>query len=146
MTPDFGAMAERQYFLEGAFRRLHVRLRTHAESIAFFGGGPREGRTVTASFDQLQVGVVFVRSRIDTRTLISCSPLKLRQWQNLIAYLAPHKTLRAIYFRHEHDDCGPSMPDIPFALALHKAKPQEFNKLRNNDVQGCALNEHMPLS
>ncbi len=75
MTPDFGAMAERQYFLEGAFRRLHVRLRTHAESIAFFGGGPREGRTVTASFDQLQVGVVFVRSRIDTRNLILCPRL-----------------------------------------------------------------------
>lgn len=49
-------MAEKQYFLEGAFRRLHVRLRTHAESVAFFGGGAREGRTVNNSFQQLQVG------------------------------------------------------------------------------------------
>ena len=34
-------------------RNVHTRLRTHAESIAFFGGGPREGRTVAAYFDRL---------------------------------------------------------------------------------------------
>lgn len=34
---------------------MHTRLRTHAESIAFFGGGPREGRTVAAYFDTLTV-------------------------------------------------------------------------------------------
>ena len=34
---------------------MHTRLRTHAESIAFFGGGPREGRTVAAYFDRLTV-------------------------------------------------------------------------------------------
>ena len=34
-------------------RNIHTRLRTHAESIAFFGGGPREGRTVAAYFDRL---------------------------------------------------------------------------------------------
>lgn len=55
VTPDFGAMAEKQYYLEGAFRRMHVRLRTHAESVAFFGGGEREGRTVSAAFTSLQV-------------------------------------------------------------------------------------------
>lgn len=55
VTPDFGAMAEKQYYLEGAFRRMHVRLRTHAESVAFFGGGEREGRTVSAAFNSLQV-------------------------------------------------------------------------------------------
>ena len=54
VTPDFGALAERQYWLEGAFRRLHTRLRAHAESVAFFGGGAREGATVDAAFLQLQ--------------------------------------------------------------------------------------------
>jgi len=34
-------------------RNVHTRLRTHAESIAFFGGGPREGSTVAAYFDRL---------------------------------------------------------------------------------------------
>jgi len=55
VTPDFGALAERQYWLEGAFRRLHVRLRGHAESVAFFGGGAREGAAVDAAFLELQV-------------------------------------------------------------------------------------------
>lgn len=54
VTPDFGALAERQYWLEGAFRRLHTRLRAHAESVAFFGGGAREGAAVDAAFLQLQ--------------------------------------------------------------------------------------------
>ena len=36
-----------------ACRNIHTRLTTHAESIAFFGGGPREGRTVAAHFDRL---------------------------------------------------------------------------------------------
>ena len=54
VTPDFGALAERQYWLEGAFRRLHTRLRAHAESVAFFGGGAREGATVDAAFLELQ--------------------------------------------------------------------------------------------
>ncbi len=39
MTPDFGSLAAMQYQLEGAFRAVHTRLRTHAESVAFFGGG-----------------------------------------------------------------------------------------------------------
>ncbi|KAL3156583.1 hypothetical protein ABBQ38_000874 [Trebouxia sp. C0009 RCD-2024] len=53
VTPDFGLLAKAEYRLEGAFRNIHTRLRTHAESIAFFGGGPREGRTVAAHFDRL---------------------------------------------------------------------------------------------
>ncbi|DBA67674.1 TPA: hypothetical protein ACH3X2_001266 [Trebouxia sp. C0005] len=53
VTPDFGLLANTEYRLEGAFRNVHTRLRTHAESIAFFGGGPREGRTVAAYFDRL---------------------------------------------------------------------------------------------
>jgi hypothetical protein len=42
-----------EYFLEGAFRNLHSRLRSHAESIAFFGGGLREGSIVVQSFQKL---------------------------------------------------------------------------------------------
>ena len=43
LTPDFGALLKRGHALEGDFRGAHSRLRTHAESIAFFGGGHREG-------------------------------------------------------------------------------------------------------
>jgi len=42
VTPDFGSLAAVQYRLEGAFRAVHTRLRTHAESVAFFGGGAAE--------------------------------------------------------------------------------------------------------
>ena len=53
MTPDFGRLANVQYQLEGAFRNVHTRLRTHAESVAFFGGGAKEGAIVAATFDSL---------------------------------------------------------------------------------------------
>ncbi|KAF3657927.1 ABC transporter D family member 1 [Capsicum annuum] len=42
VTPDFGDLASREQQLEGTFRFMHERLRTHAESVAFFGGGARE--------------------------------------------------------------------------------------------------------
>ena len=42
VTPDFGSLAAIQYRMEGAFRAVHTRLRTHAESVAFFGGGAAE--------------------------------------------------------------------------------------------------------
>ncbi|GFY91369.1 peroxisomal ABC transporter 1 [Actinidia rufa] len=41
-TPDFGDLASREQQLEGSFRFMHERLRSHAESVAFFGGGARE--------------------------------------------------------------------------------------------------------
>ncbi|KAB5548156.1 hypothetical protein DKX38_011562 [Salix brachista] len=42
VTPDFGDLASQEQQLEGTFRFMHERLRTHAESVAFFGGGKRE--------------------------------------------------------------------------------------------------------
>lgn len=42
VTPDFGGLTNVQYRLEGAFRGVHSRLRMHAESVAFFGGGAKE--------------------------------------------------------------------------------------------------------
>jgi ABC-type uncharacterized transport system fused permease/ATPase subunit len=42
VSPDFGDLANQEQELEGTFRFMHSRLRTHAESIAFFGGGSRE--------------------------------------------------------------------------------------------------------
>ncbi|XP_039031058.1 ABC transporter D family member 1-like [Hibiscus syriacus] len=42
VTPDFGGLTSREQQLEGTFRFIHERLRTHAESVAFFGGGARE--------------------------------------------------------------------------------------------------------
>eukprot|EP00755_Sulcionema_specki_P004205 Sspe_Gene.29507::Locus_14057_Transcript_2_3_Confidence_0.333_Length_1509::g.29507::m.29507/K05677/ABCD3, PMP70; ATP-binding cassette, subfamily D (ALD), member 3 len=40
--PDHEGLKRKEQELEGQFRFVHTRLRTHAESIAFFGGGSRE--------------------------------------------------------------------------------------------------------
>ena len=53
-----------EYFLEGAFRNVHTRLRTHAESIAFFGGGVREGKSIAVIFDTL---ISHLRAVVDIR-------------------------------------------------------------------------------
>ena len=39
VTPDFGGLLKREMALEGQFRNAHVRLRTHAESGGWVGGG-----------------------------------------------------------------------------------------------------------
>lgn len=53
ITPDFGDLVSQQQQLEGTFRFMHERLRTHAESVAFFGGGAREKEMIEARFEQL---------------------------------------------------------------------------------------------
>ncbi|GMP54406.1 hypothetical protein CsSME_00019597 [Camellia sinensis var. sinensis] len=53
VAPDFGDLASREQQLEGTFRFMHERLRTHAESIAFFGGGAREKAMVESRFEDL---------------------------------------------------------------------------------------------
>ncbi|XP_008807661.1 ABC transporter D family member 1-like isoform X2 [Phoenix dactylifera] len=53
VTPDFGDLASREQQFEGTFRFMHSRLRTHAESIAFFGGGSREKAMVDSRFREL---------------------------------------------------------------------------------------------
>ncbi|KAL4378612.1 hypothetical protein GQ457_02G009330 [Hibiscus cannabinus] len=53
VTPDFGDLTSREQQLEGTFRFMHERLRTHAESVAFFGGGAREKAMVDLRFKEL---------------------------------------------------------------------------------------------
>ncbi|KAG0470942.1 hypothetical protein HPP92_015488 [Vanilla planifolia] len=53
VSPDFGDLASKEQQLEGTFRFMHSRLRTHAESIAFFGGGSREKAMVDSKFKEL---------------------------------------------------------------------------------------------
>ncbi|XP_044469783.1 ABC transporter D family member 1-like [Mangifera indica] len=53
ITPDFGDLTSREQQLEGTFRFMHERLRTHAESIAFFGGGSREKAMIDSRFREL---------------------------------------------------------------------------------------------
>ncbi|KAG5529449.1 hypothetical protein RHGRI_029992 [Rhododendron griersonianum] len=54
VAPDFGDLASREQQLEGSFRFIHERLRTHAESVAFFGGGAREKmQMVESRFQEL---------------------------------------------------------------------------------------------
>ncbi|XP_042458398.1 ABC transporter D family member 1 isoform X2 [Zingiber officinale] len=53
VAPEFGDLANKEQQLEGTFRFMHTRLRTHAESIAFFGGGSREKVMVDSRFTEL---------------------------------------------------------------------------------------------
>lgn len=53
VTPDFGDLSSREQQLEGTFRYMHERLRTHAESVAFFGGGAREKEMIESRFKEL---------------------------------------------------------------------------------------------
>nr|XP_048327780.1 ABC transporter D family member 1 isoform X2 [Ziziphus jujuba var. spinosa] len=53
VTPEFGDLASQEQQLEGTFRFMHERLRTHAESVAFFGGGAREKAMVESKFREL---------------------------------------------------------------------------------------------
>lgn len=57
-------MHAQEYFLEGALRNVHTRLRTHAESVAFFGGGAREGSAIARIFDNV---VQHLREVVDIR-------------------------------------------------------------------------------
>ncbi|XP_038701935.1 ABC transporter D family member 1-like isoform X2 [Tripterygium wilfordii] len=50
VTPDLGELTGREQELEGTFRFMHERLRTHAESVAFFGGGAHEKAMVESRF------------------------------------------------------------------------------------------------
>lgn len=52
-TPEFGDLASQEQQLEGTFRFMHERLRTHAESVAFFGGGAREKAMIESRFQEL---------------------------------------------------------------------------------------------
>ncbi|MCO5604122.1 hypothetical protein L7F22_058282 [Adiantum nelumboides] len=53
ITPNFGALTSQEQQLEGLFRFMHSRLHTHAESVAFFGGGSREQAMIEARFAAL---------------------------------------------------------------------------------------------
>ncbi|CAL0333141.1 unnamed protein product [Lupinus luteus] len=53
VTPDFGDFMSQEQELEGTFRFMHERLCTHAESVAFFGGGAREKAMVESRFRDL---------------------------------------------------------------------------------------------
>ncbi|KAL6853964.1 hypothetical protein ACP4OV_019993 [Aristida adscensionis] len=64
VSPDFGDLANQEQELEGTFRFMHSRLRTHAESIAFFGGGSREKAMIEAKFTtSLDHSKSFLRKR-----------------------------------------------------------------------------------
>ncbi|KAG1328078.1 hypothetical protein COCNU_01G020120 [Cocos nucifera] len=53
VAPEFGDLASQEQELEGTFRFMHSRLHTHAESVAFFGGGSREKAMVHSRFREL---------------------------------------------------------------------------------------------
>lgn len=64
IAPDFGDLSSKEQQLEGTFRFMHSRLRTHAESIAFFGGGSREKSMIDSKFmDLLDHSKILLRKR-----------------------------------------------------------------------------------
>lgn len=52
-SPAFGKLMSKEQQLEGEYRQLHSRLRTHAESIAFYGGESREDSHIKQKFEAL---------------------------------------------------------------------------------------------
>ena len=53
MSPPFGKLMSKEQQLEGEYRQLHSRLRTNAESIAFYGGENREASHISEKFKRL---------------------------------------------------------------------------------------------
>ncbi|KAK4537442.1 hypothetical protein CDCA_CDCA12G3467 [Cyanidium caldarium] len=53
LQPPFGKLTADEQRLEGDFRLCHSRLITHAEEIAFYGGGLREKIFINGTFDRL---------------------------------------------------------------------------------------------
>ncbi|GAA0186750.1 ATP-binding cassette [Lithospermum erythrorhizon] len=52
-SPAFGKLMSKEQQLEGEYRQLHSRIRTHAESIAFYGGETREDSHIQQKFKSL---------------------------------------------------------------------------------------------
>ncbi|CAN0919588.1 ABC transporter D family member 1 [Linum grandiflorum] len=52
-SPSFGKLMSKEQQLEGEYRQLQSRLRTHAESIAFYGGEQREESHIQEKFRTL---------------------------------------------------------------------------------------------
>jgi ABC-type uncharacterized transport system fused permease/ATPase subunit len=52
-SPAFGKLKSTEQQLEGDYRQLHSRLRTHAESVAFYGGENREASHIMQRFEAL---------------------------------------------------------------------------------------------
>ena len=55
VMPDFRMLWRRLSRLEAKFKKVHVRVKTCAESIAFFNGGERERQTIDKAFSDLMV-------------------------------------------------------------------------------------------
>lgn len=49
--PNYRAIVEAETAQEARFKNAHQRVRTHAESIAFFGGGDREHHLASTEFE-----------------------------------------------------------------------------------------------
>lgn len=52
-SPAFGKLMSKEQQLEGEYRQLHSRLRTHAESVAYYGGEDREASHIQHKFRSL---------------------------------------------------------------------------------------------
>uniref|UniRef100_A0A453GUR0 ABC transmembrane type-1 domain-containing protein n=1 Tax=Aegilops tauschii subsp. strangulata TaxID=200361 RepID=A0A453GUR0_AEGTS len=52
-SPSFGKLKAMEQQLEGEYRQVHSRLRTHAESVAFYGGENREESHIMQRFQAL---------------------------------------------------------------------------------------------
>jgi ABC-type uncharacterized transport system fused permease/ATPase subunit len=53
LSPAFGNLMSKEQQLEGDYRQLHSRLRSHSESVAFYGGQDREASHIEQRFKNL---------------------------------------------------------------------------------------------
>jgi ABC-type uncharacterized transport system fused permease/ATPase subunit len=61
LMPNYQRLYSKEKSLESKFRFVHTRVRTHAESIAFFGGDEREKQIAEGHFDALTKHMFVVR-------------------------------------------------------------------------------------
>ena len=63
-APNFSELVQQSASTKGAFRFVHARLRTHGESVAFFGGDEIEGRQCQKYFATMAcTSLLFPRNR-----------------------------------------------------------------------------------
>jgi ABC-type uncharacterized transport system fused permease/ATPase subunit len=105
VAPDFGALVAKMQRLQGAFRAGHSRVRTHGESIAFFGGDACEAQTIQTRFTAMMAHAHHV-SHVQWGYGV-VDDFVVKQLPHIVTWLLSYLyTLRDGNQRDEHKDGG----------------------------------------
>nr|CAB3479540.1 unnamed protein product [Digitaria exilis] len=132
VSPDFGDLANQEQELEGTFRFMHSRLRTHAESIAFFGGGSREkahkgDRALTSTQGELAHALRFLASVVSQSFIAFGDILELHK-----RFLELSGGINRIFELEELLQAAQSNPAVP-SNAINAAS-EEIISFRDVDI------------